>query len=78
MYSVEAFMENISYMMHLSVCLCFVGMFFFCSFNLIEFSHKSLIKSFIHVLLTKDIVHSVHSRIGYVIPEACLYHAISM
>ena len=30
---IQEVMDNMSCMMHLSLCLCFVGMFFFCSFN---------------------------------------------
>jgi len=62
-------MDNMSCMMHLSLCLCFVGVFFFCNFNSMKCLRKSLMKSFIHALLTYDIVHAVRSRIGNVIPE---------
>ena len=64
-------MDNMSCMMHRSLCLCFIGLFFFYYFNSMECLRKILMKSFIQVLLTYDIVHGVLSRIGNMIPDAC-------
>ena len=41
---IEKVVDNISCMMHLLLCLCFVDMFFFFSFNSTECLRKILLK----------------------------------
>ena len=46
-------------------------LFFGFSLNFIEHFRNSLTNSFIQVLFTRDIGHGVHSKMRYVMPEAC-------